>query len=263
MDGRICVIEGCGKPHRARGWCVKHYQRWETTGDPLGTYANGTNVCVADGCGRPSGTNALCLMHLKRQNRFGTHVKTCPRCGNTSADTEFGVDSGRPDGLTAQCVTCRRVMARTARGRQRERRPNGETYDGGPCGKCGATLRYSGGQCVACLARIARLPRTDKQRASQKARSARWVKQNPDKLAARTARRRIRKINSEGIVERVDRFRVWLLSAGRCGICGVLVDFDAMHVDHIVPLARGGKHTYANTQAAHPRCNQCKGARLI
>lgn len=33
---RICVIEGCSKTTFARNWCTKHYNRWRTTGDPLG-----------------------------------------------------------------------------------------------------------------------------------------------------------------------------------------------------------------------------------
>jgi 5-methylcytosine-specific restriction endonuclease McrA len=35
-----------------------------------------------------------------------------------------------------------------------------------------------------------------------------------------------------------------------------------MHLDHIVPLARGGEHSYANTQPAHPTCNRRKGAKV-
>jgi hypothetical protein len=31
-----CSIEGCEKRHDARGWCRKHYQRWQKHGDPLG-----------------------------------------------------------------------------------------------------------------------------------------------------------------------------------------------------------------------------------
>jgi 5-methylcytosine-specific restriction endonuclease McrA len=34
------------------------------------------------------------------------------------------------------------------------------------------------------------------------------------------------------------------------------------HVDHVVPLARGGEHSYANTQPACPPCNMSKGARV-
>lgn len=32
---RICAIDGCCKPARARGWCLGHYKRWRNHGDPL------------------------------------------------------------------------------------------------------------------------------------------------------------------------------------------------------------------------------------
>lgn len=32
----VCSIEGCGRPHCARGWCRVHYYRWRNTGDPGG-----------------------------------------------------------------------------------------------------------------------------------------------------------------------------------------------------------------------------------
>lgn len=31
-----CNIPDCPKPHVARGWCKKHYQRWSTHGTPAG-----------------------------------------------------------------------------------------------------------------------------------------------------------------------------------------------------------------------------------
>lgn len=36
---RACAIEQCGREvgrHGARGWCPKHYRRWQSTGDPQG-----------------------------------------------------------------------------------------------------------------------------------------------------------------------------------------------------------------------------------
>lgn len=33
---RICSIEGCDKTHRARGWCLRHWDKWRKHGDPLG-----------------------------------------------------------------------------------------------------------------------------------------------------------------------------------------------------------------------------------
>jgi hypothetical protein len=32
---KICSIDGCGKPFKARGWCQTHYQGWYETGDAL------------------------------------------------------------------------------------------------------------------------------------------------------------------------------------------------------------------------------------
>ena len=33
---RICSIDGCGKPHQARGWCSAHHARWRRHGSPEG-----------------------------------------------------------------------------------------------------------------------------------------------------------------------------------------------------------------------------------
>lgn len=35
MAERTCTIEGCDRPHRARGWCNAHYWQWSKRGDPL------------------------------------------------------------------------------------------------------------------------------------------------------------------------------------------------------------------------------------
>ena len=55
-----------------------------------------------------------------------------------------------------------------------------------------------------------------------------------------------------------------------CRYCGFKIDFDAgqyedlaPEIDHVVPLAAGGTHTWDNVQLLHGRCNRAKGARLI
>lgn len=72
-----------------------------------------------------------------------------------------------------------------------------------------------------------------------------------------TERQRLRRAGISG-TEHVDRAVVLERDKGICGICGEPVDRGNFHVDHIVPLSRGGEHSYANTQVAHPRCNQVK-----
>ena len=55
-----------------------------------------------------------------------------------------------------------------------------------------------------------------------------------------------------------------------CRACGFKIDFDAgqcddlaPEIDHVVPLAREGTHTWDNVQLLHGHCNRSKGARLI
>jgi 5-methylcytosine-specific restriction endonuclease McrA len=61
-------------------------------------------------------------------------------------------------------------------------------------------------------------------------------------------------------VEHVDPLVVLERYDGACGICGEDVDPFDHEMDHIVPISRGGPHTYANVQPAHRGCNRRKSA---
>lgn len=76
-----------------------------------------------------------------------------------------------------------------------------------------------------------------------------------DRAAVRRARKR------GAFVERVYRRVVWRRDGGVCGICGLAADPAGWHLDHVVPLALGGEHSYANVQVSHPSCNLAKGGR--
>lgn len=83
------------------------------------------------------------------------------------------------------------------------------------------------------------------------------------KLANRarcSERERLRKaqLRREQFVEHVDPLILLERDDGVCGICGRDVDPFNFQIDHVVPLSRGGEHSYANTQAAHASCNQRK-----
>ena len=66
----------------------------------------------------------------------------------------------------------------------------------------------------------------------------------------------------------VDRFVVFERDGYTCQLCATPLDMGAPprsplspSVDHIVPVSRGGVHSYENVQAAHLTCNLSKGAR--
>lgn len=72
-----------------------------------------------------------------------------------------------------------------------------------------------------------------------------------------------------GDIEVVYPWRVLFSRGFNCGICGGLISLDAprneplgLVFDHIVPVSKGGSHTYSNIQPAHFSCNSQKGAKV-
>jgi 5-methylcytosine-specific restriction endonuclease McrA len=85
-------------------------------------------------------------------------------------------------------------------------------------------------------------------------------RQNPDKAARAVARRRARLHNA--FVEDVDFAATCALARWICGIGGGKVEKADASQDHVIPLAKGGKHEASNVQLAHLLCNIRKGARI-
>lgn len=73
MAQGICNIDGCGKPHLARGWCGMHYRRWRKYGDPLITHkrVRVEKSCSVDGCDKPWDARGLCNTHWRRWRKYG------------------------------------------------------------------------------------------------------------------------------------------------------------------------------------------------
>ena len=76
---RACSVAGCDRPHKARGWCGFHYDRW-FAGLPLDAPARGygqTQCAVAD-CDRKHRSGGYCPLHYKRFKKHGTAMPTVP-----------------------------------------------------------------------------------------------------------------------------------------------------------------------------------------
>lgn len=71
-------------------------------------------------------------------------------------------------------------------------------------------------------------------------------------------------------VEEVNTLEVFERDGWTCGICNERVDKDIPYpcgksasLDHIIPMSKGGGHTYDNTQLAHLKCNLKKNDNVI
>lgn len=76
----------------------------------------------------------------------------------------------------------------------------------------------------------------------------------------RAAAYRARKLNATA--GEVRRAEVWERDLGICYLCMGKADPDNWHLDHVIPLSRGGSHSLDNVAVTHPACNLRKGAKL-
>ncbi len=65
-----------------------------------------------------------------------------------------------------------------------------------------------------------------------------------------------------GKVSNKMRFSIYQRDGYRCRKCGVSQRYTQLEVDHIIPIAKGGKSTYNNLQTLCHKCNAKKGDNL-
>lgn len=88
--------------------------------------------------------------------------------------------------------------------------------------------------------------------------------------------KRVRRMK-EAIVDRnITLEELYKRSNGKCSLCGELCDYNDCYyrgkvfiagenypsIDHVIPLSKGGKHSWDNVQLAHRRCNTVKSNSL-
>ena len=54
------------------------------------------------------------------------------------------------------------------------------------------------------------------------------------------------------------RTLLWEAQSGICALCGNYMGLDEVTLDHIVPVAEGGKNTTRNLRATHAHCNSTR-----
>lgn len=88
-----------------------------------------------------------------------------------------------------------------------------------------------------------------------------WSRRNPEKRRQKHNAYRAKKRAAEGTYTAADVQAQYERQKGKCYYCHKKVG-DAYHVDHVVPLSRGGSNWPENIVIACPTCNQRKREKL-
>jgi 5-methylcytosine-specific restriction endonuclease McrA len=218
-----------------------------------------------------------------------TALKVCSKCGEAKpATTEyFNLSKRRKCGLYPSCKVCRRVCYLENRERETDRAKayyeanrervaaqakiyrqenheivsaRNKTYNKANAERIAAQVKaYNGANAERIAAQKKAYYEANRERAYARVKAYR--KANPGVERAARQRRRARKANAQGTHTVADIRRQYKAQKGRCYYCGVKVD-DTYHVDHVIPLSRGGANGPENLVIACPACNVSKGNKL-
>lgn len=190
-------------------------------------------------------------------------TKTCTKCGKEKPATEeyFSVGSKYKNGIRGECKLCMAEYQAAYRLANRERiksikRANHESNRERNNRRAREWHENN-------KDRVARRKRAFKEanREVIKERLRKWHSANPNWRRAAENRRRARKLSAGGCYTTIDVQQQYDAQKGQCYYCKCQVG-DSYHVDHAIPLSRGGSNGPENIVIACQPCNQSKGAKL-
>ena len=75
---------------------------------------------------------------------------------------------------------------------------------------------------------------------------------------ARNIRKYLNRKRNLKTIEKFTKRDLWIRDLGICYLCRQPVALKKSHLEHCIPVTRGGQHTMANCAVAHPACNIAK-----
>lgn len=219
------------------------------------------------------------------KSRIIREIKECRRCKQTKPSIGFGLRKASRDGLKSYCRTCESKAAlEYSRRVKRVAIQHPVVIENKNCRSCrelksaSEFYRVKGykdgltGSCKRCVnAATVRHSRLNPEMARK--RKSKWRLAHPDKVRESQRRRRLANPEVSRVVVRRRRARMagggnhtvediqeLLARQGyECKVCGIDIS-RKYHVDHVVPIARGGSNWPSNLQILCPPCNHSKSA---
>lgn len=172
--------------------------------------------------------------------------KQCVRCHTVYDDipANFGRDKKQKDGLNLYCRPC---VNRLAREYDHRRRAEWAQTDEGRQ------------ELSAFYKRMYARRREDYKR-----RMREWRKANPERKRVGDRKRKAAALGAEGEHTAGDVRRQYVIQSGRCFWCDQPIGhaYPLCHVDHLIPMQRGGSNWPWNIVLACPRCNCSRSSRM-
>ena len=188
--------------------------------------------------------------------------KTCKKCGVWKSIEEFGSSIGTLDGRESRCKECSRQRHRQyiAANRELVNERSRVSYWLNPVKRREAVRKSHAKHPEQAAKWLEKPGNREKRREIHR----RYAKNHPEKRAANSARWRALRMNAP-VVQKIKRAFVIERDNSTCYLCGKRLGDNPreLHLDHVIPLSRGGMHTYDNLKVCCRSCNGRKRMALL
>jgi 5-methylcytosine-specific restriction endonuclease McrA len=190
-------------------------------------------------------------------------LKPCSKCQEAKPVTEFHKNGYAADGLRSACKACTAEINRASIRRHHDKRKAEKraAYYAVRDTPEFQAKRKAHREATKAQKRAYDAERHRKNAEAIKARVRDWVAQNRDRRRTIVTNYDARRRAWAGSGVSTSELRAWLISQPkRCYWCGSDCA-ENRHIDHYVPLSKGGKHELANLVIACGPCNLRKNAK--
>lgn len=257
---QFCLIDDCPGAVVARSLCTTHYGNWRKYGTPLPEVRCVECASLIDGATMRTKRCAPCAAErtrelereaaarARRERKSSAPKRDCPICA-----TDITMRRGNVKFCSDFCSDRSRGIQLLGPWAERE------------CAleDCSDTFTTFRGSTRCCSERHGKRLWNRESRADGRQQNPAWDDRRRNNYHKRRA---LRAGSTAGpAFTNADVFERdgWV-----CGLCDESVSPDAVYpdplsasLDHVVPLSRGGAHSFSNSQLAHLSCNVRKGAR--
>ena len=190
-------------------------------------------------------------------------MKTCSKCHETKAKSEFRKDKQKKDGLYSQCKTCRKTYEKQHYSTHKkviQYKRKLAYNDEAKSKKAQYDKKYR---------EVKGEERLKDKRDYYHSRGGkeignRWRFENPLKSKSYLKRERIerQRVKDKSSITSKQMYNWFLEQTYLCSYCGKSCSGN-FHIDHIEPLAKGGLHELDNLTISCPSCNQSKHSKPL
>lgn len=168
----------------------------------------------------------------------------CKKCGEDKDSGYFYNDKSKPSGKKPRCKDCDKLSMDKENRREYEK-----NYWSDPDRK----------EKKRQMVRVS----MEKNKAAYAEKRREYLKTDAGIAMYRKQTQKRYSMTKAAFVEDVNPMELFIEQGGVCYLCKSTFSFKEMELDHVHPIARGGKHERSNCKMACVRCNRSKGSKTL